>query len=112
MSNGKTLYPKNNGFDGVPNQTILEEGTIIDRYGEPTGNYAAPQGTSLDARSLPPNTKSTTLLHTYKVAMPLPALEGPAAGSFWFQTGGGGTQYYFNSSINQLINEGYLIPMY
>ena len=110
--NGKTLYPKNNGFDGVPNQTILEEGTIIDRYGEPTGNYAAPQGTSLDARSLPPNTKSTTLLHTYKVAMPLPALEGPAAGSFWFQTGGGGTQYYFNSSINQLINEGYLIPMY
>ncbi|MBO4740508.1 MAG: TNT domain-containing protein [Bacteroidales bacterium] len=95
----------------MPNQTILEEGTIIDRYGKPDGRYAAPQGTSLDARSLPPNTKSTTL-STYKVAMPLPALEGPAASSFWFQTGGGGTQYYFNSSINQLINEGYLIPIY
>ena len=42
----------------------------------------------------------------------LPALEGPAAGSFWFQTGGGGTQYMFNLSIEQLINKGYLVPIY
>jgi hypothetical protein len=109
---GNMLWPKNNGFKNTPKQTILEVETIIDRYGSPNGTYAAPQGTPLDARSLPPNTASEQTLYTYKVVKPLPALEGTTSRSFWFNTRGGGTQYKFDFSIQQLINEGYLIPIY
>lgn len=73
--------------------------------------FAAPKGTTFGERSLPPNSKLSPL-STYQVAKPLPAIQGPAAGSFWFGSSGGGTQYMFNNNFNYLIRNGYLVPVY
>ena len=105
---GKIMWPKNNGFNGSPERTILKEGTTFDRYGDEAGRFAAPYGTPFDSRSLPPNAKLSPLT-TYKVLSPLPAYQGSSSGSFWFNSSGGGTQYMFDYNINYLLQNGYII---
>jgi hypothetical protein len=105
---GKTMWPKNNGFNGSPERTILKGGTTFDRYGDETGRFAAPDGTPFDSRSLPPNAKLSPLT-TYKVVNPLPAYQGTSSGSFWFNSSGGGTQYMFDYNINYLLQNSYII---
>lgn len=44
---GALSWPPNNGFvKGTEKVDILKPGTIIDRYGEPTGEFLAPMGDS------------------------------------------------------------------
>jgi RHS repeat-associated protein len=106
--NGKTLWPKNNGFKGSMERTILDKNTTFDRYGDETGRFGAPEGTPFDMRSLPPNAKYSPLT-TYKVVQPLPAYKGLSSGSFWFNSSGGGTQYMFDYNIYYLLQNGYII---
>jgi hypothetical protein len=111
---GKMAYPSNNGFQNEANPTMHRKGTIIDRYGNldaygnDNGSFVAPQGTPFDARSLPPNAINKPL-NTYKVVVPIPAMEGIVAPSFWFNSGGGGIQYQFAYPISHYVNNGYLI---
>jgi RHS repeat-associated protein len=103
---GKMMWPKNDGFQNNPEYTILKKGTMLDRYGDDAGQFVAPQGTSFDQRALPPNYINKSL-STYKVTQPLPVLQGTTAPSFWFNSGGGGTQYML--PIQYYLNKGYLI---
>lgn len=104
--NGKMLWPENNGFTDIPQQSMLTPGDMIDQYGSESGRFASLHGTSFDARSLPPNS-SLEPLNIYKVAQPIPVLEGTASPSFWFNSSGEGTQYRFNNSIDYYIQNGY-----
>jgi hypothetical protein len=99
--NGKILWPKNNGFSGMPERTILNKGTTFDRYGDENGRFAAPAGTPFDSRSLPPNAKLLPLT-TYKVVHPLSVYQGTTSNSFWFNSSGGGTQYQFDNNITDV----------
>ncbi len=101
-------YPSNDGFKGEANPAMLKKGAIIDRYGNDDGSFAAPQGTSFDARSLPPKAIQSPL-NTYKVVVPIPVMQRTAAPSIWFNASGGGMQYQFAHPINYYVRNGYLI---
>ncbi len=105
--NGKNVWPKNNGFEGESQQTVLEVGTKVDRYGDDKGRFVAPKGTPYKARSLPSNHKNKGYTQ-YEVVKPLPTLQGVTAKSYYFSTPGGGTQYMFDHSIKYLLLNGYL----
>ena len=104
--NGKMMWPKNDGFQGNPEYTMLKKGTMLDRYGDDAGQFVAPQGTPFDQRALPPNYVNKSL-SIYEVTQPLPVLQGTTAPSFWFNSSGGGTQYML--PIQYYLNKGYLI---
>ena len=106
--NGQMMWPKNNGFADVPELTSLKEGTLFDRYGDESGSFAAPAGTSFEERSLPVNYQLKEL-NTYKVVKPLPAYRGTTAKSLWFNSPGGGIQYKFDYNIEYLLKNGYII---
>jgi chorismate mutase len=97
-------WPANNGFKGVINDIEIPIKSTIDRYGLSSGSFASPVGTSWGERALAPG--SSLDLHTYEVLKPLPAKYGEVAA--WFDEIGGGIQYQFDKSIDQLINEGFL----
>jgi len=101
----QTYYPPNRGFIGESARTTLTPGTIIDRYGEPMGRFASPQGTPIGARSLPPGSAGFPL-RAYRVLKPLDVDAGRAAP--WFGQFGCGTQYCFDQSIKKFIDSGYL----
>ena len=73
----------------------LSEGTIIDRYGNKSGGFLAPEGTPFPERSMPPGTDLSNY-HRYRVTgtgadeMGLTQSKTQA----WFDQPGGGTQYY------------------
>ncbi len=48
----------------------------------------------------------------YQVMKPIPVQSGTAAGSFWFASPGGGTQFFFpEHNIQYYIDNGYLSPL-
>ena len=104
---GKHLkYPTNDGgVLGTGKDVVLEPGTRIDRYGEVTGNYAAPEGTPLGQRSLSPRT-NTNIYNSYEVVKPLPAYQSVSKPYFLQQ--GGGVQYKFEFNMFDLIKKGYI----
>ena len=83
---GKLDYPPNDGFLGIPENSILQPGTKIDRYGTDRGLYFSPEGTPFDQRSLPPKSSDGTYTR-YIVRKPLPAQSGSTAP--WFGQSGG-----------------------
>ncbi|MCQ2143679.1 MAG: glycohydrolase toxin TNT-related protein, partial [Bacteroidales bacterium] len=108
---GMKAYPPKNGFKGAPIDDTLEPGTIIDRYGNPDGSFAAPEGTNFSERGLPLVSKNAPY-NRYLVMEPIPVQRGIAAGSFWFASPGGGTQFFFpNHDIQYYINNRYLLPL-
>lgn len=101
-------YAPNDGFvEGtkVENQ-VLNSGTIIDRYGNNSGEYTSPLGTSYSQRSLP-YIENPNAYHKYKV---IKDIEGASMGEIApaFDQIGGGTQYKLPNRIIDLINNGYL----
>ena len=104
---GSWRWPDAAGFAAPPSRQTLSIGTIIDRYGPPTGGYLSPVNTSFAERSLPP-TSASAGHYTYEVLKPLPVDAGPAAPAF--NQPGSGTQYQLPSrtSVNDLIKSGYL----
>lgn len=84
-------------------------GARLDRYGGPGGSYLSPAGTPPGARSLPPGDELLPIT-TYEVLKPFAVDAGPAAP--WFGQPGGGTQYRLGTTtIQDLIDSGYLKPV-
>ncbi|MDR0308697.1 MAG: TNT domain-containing protein [Coriobacteriales bacterium] len=105
---GSTWYPPNDGFAGTSTKTTLQPGTKIDRYGDESGSFAAPQGTPYEQRSLPPGSEDN-LYNTYEVVKPMDVYSGETAS--WFDQPGGGTQYKLSMSIEELKELGYIRPI-
>jgi len=102
---GSTKWPPNNGFEGTPKTETLQPGTIVDRYGGETGKFVSPEGTPYSSRSLPPGS-DTRPYNVYEVLKPIDVQSGEIAP--WFDQSGGGIQYQFTQTIEELIQLGYL----
>lgn len=98
-------WPKNGGFAGKPVDKVLRPGTLIDRYGGSDGYYASPKGTPFAKRAMPPSYANRTLT-VYEVMEPVTVKSGKAAR--WFGQPGGGTQYMFEKTVQELLDEGVL----
>ncbi|AOS65686.1 glycohydrolase toxin TNT-related protein [Actinoalloteichus hymeniacidonis] len=81
---------------------MLQAGTEVDRFGEPTGNVTYAAGTPYSRRSLPPQWIKRSY-HTYRLLRPLQVLTGIAVP--WFEQPGGGVSYVLPRSINDLIED-------
>lgn len=109
-SNGNIIWPPNDGFDSTPNNITLEPGTRLDRYGNNSGNFVAPQGTPYSQRSLFPTSEHLSY-KVFEVVKPINnVLSGRAVP--WFNEIGGGIQYKLPLSIQELIDSGYIIIVY
>ena len=105
---GSTKWPANDGFKGTPIKTTLQPGTKIDRYGDTSGIFAAPKGTSFNERSLAPGSENSPY-NAYEVIRPFDVQAGTTAP--WFDQPGGGMQYKLPMSVKELIMQGYIIPI-
>lgn len=106
---GKTIYPPNDGFAGIAKKVVIKPGTFIDRFGFEGGNFVSPKGVPYAERSLPPGS-ATKPYHIYEVIKPIEGLGGKAAS--WFGEPGGGMQFMFEKTIQELKDEGYIIERF
>lgn len=60
-----------------------------------------------ESRSLPSYIKTAEYTR-YMVNKPFPVSEGQAAPFYWFNSSGGGTQYYLMNDISYYIEKGYI----
>ena len=97
-------YPPNAGF-ATRTPTVLEPGTIIDRYGRPTGRFAGQPGTSISQRGLAPGSENLPY-KKYVVLKPVEVEIGRASEVPDFGATGGGTQYLFKKPLAKLVEEG------
>lgn len=102
------VWPPNRGFHGDPGRATLVPGTVVDRYGAPSGTFVSPQGTPFPARALPAQAASRPL-NAYQVVKPIEADVGPAAP--WFDQPGMGMQYELSAPVQTLIDSGHLRPI-
>ena len=100
-------WPTNNGFAEGPVNTTLDMGTLIDRYGKITGQYAGVPGTSMSARGMAIGSENMPY-SILKVVKPITVPSGPAAAILEFGANGGGIQYYFKGGLQLWIDSGYL----
>jgi hypothetical protein len=99
-------WPPNFGFRGTPTTITLEPGERIDRFGGPSGTFAAPEGLPFAQRSIPEEARSRDY-YRYEVVKPIP---GVKAGTTvpWFGQPGGGMQYQMPQNFQQLEQQGYI----
>jgi len=102
---GKIIYPPNEGFVGTPTRMNFKPGQLVDRYGVEGGKYVSLRGTSYAERALAPGS-NTKPYHIYKIVKPFEGSGGKVAS--WFGEPGGGTQFKFDKTIKQLLDEGYI----
>jgi hypothetical protein len=106
---GKAYPPNFGGYDAI-NKTLdpsnYSGGLVIERYGDPSGYYASPQGTTFEQRALPYANPGQPP-HRYKVLKSIPNTE-EAKIIPWFGQEGNGIQYKFTMSIEDLVTHGYL----
>ncbi|HVS32819.1 MAG TPA: Ig-like domain-containing protein [Thermoanaerobaculia bacterium] len=104
---GRNLpFPGNAGF-ASRSRAVLSPGTVIDRYGRPSGRYAGTPGASISDRGLPPGSEALEY-HRYRVVREVPVDKGPAARVPEFGADGGAIQYLFDKPIEQLVRDGVL----
>jgi hypothetical protein len=101
--------PPNNGFMADPTPTTLQPGTLIDRYGGPSGYYASPAGTPFEMRALRPEAIQRPL-NAYEVLKPIDGINSGLAVPYYGQTGLG-MQYEFPVPIQSYIDSGHLRPI-
>ncbi len=101
-------WPGNRGFSSSAPGT-LSPGTVIDRYGSTSGRYAGQPGATISQRGMAQGSEAMRYSQ-YEVLKPLPAQIGPAAPVPAFGAEGGAAQYLFDSSLSDLIGQGYLGP--
>lgn len=89
-------------------QVMLQPGTELDRFGEPSGNVTYAFRTPYSNRSLPPQWANRNYF-AYRVQRPLQVLRGSAVP--WFEQPGGGTAYVLPTSVEELLAEGVLVEM-
>ncbi|QJP13729.1 TNT domain-containing protein [Starkeya sp. ORNL1] len=102
----QTYWPPNRGFLETPVTERLDVGTRIDRYGEDTGTFFAPQGTPYWMRSLPPWIATTKPYNVYEVIRPFEVQSGKAAP--WFGQFGQGTQYESSFNVVNGLAQGFI----
>ncbi|MBO1512691.1 T7SS effector LXG polymorphic toxin [Metabacillus bambusae] len=88
---GNINWPPNNGFEGKPIKIEIERGTVIDRYGAPSGTFVSPAGIPYEQRALALHSDEAPY-HKYEILEPFGVESGKIAP--WFDRPGGGTQYY------------------
>ena len=99
-------WPSNRGFSSST-QGTLKPGTVIDRFGKPSGRYAGQPGATVSQRRMAQGADAAQYTQ-YEVLRPLPAEIGPAAPVPAFGAEGGATQYLFQQSIGDLVEQGFL----
>jgi len=103
--NGKNNnWPPNDGFKSKSPASLIP-GARIDRYGDPTGRFAAPAGTPFSQRSLPADYINKPL-NTYEVIKPVDVDAGPTLK--WFGQDGDGLQYKLPKTVEELVKSGNL----
>ncbi|GGK31538.1 hypothetical protein GCM10008955_26720 [Deinococcus malanensis] len=98
-------WPKDDGFIGKVIDLKLQPGTLIDRYGAPTGRFVSPVGPSFGSRALA-GPEGYENYYVDEVLRPLDVKSGAA--SLWFGEVGGARQYILPGRIVQLIEQGAL----
>ena len=81
-------WPGNRGFAGNPVDTPLARGTVIDRYGSLTGQYAGTPGASISERGMAPGAEGMQYTRL-EVMKSLTVPGGPAAAAPGFGADGG-----------------------
>ena len=101
-----SYWPPNDGAFGETKISVLEPGTIIDRYGYPGGTYTSPVGTPYSMRALPPGTNNRDYT-VYEVLKPIPNVQESKIAP-WFGEIGLGTQYKLDQSVQKYVDSGHL----
>ena len=96
-------FPEGGSADGEAE--VLDEDTVIDRFGTPYGRVFAADGTPFAHRSLPPAHKDLAY-RRYRIRRPLPVWRAVSAA--WFGQPGGGIRYRTTHSAAELVALGYL----
>ncbi|MEK5500488.1 glycohydrolase toxin TNT-related protein [Bacillus sp. FSL M8-0168] len=116
---GDINWPPHNGFEGEPMKMKLEQGTIIDRYGNPNGTFVSPAGIPYEQRALALHSDDAPY-HKYEILEEFEVEGGKIAP--WFDRPGGGIQYYtgntkivdfdtgetFEATVENLLKFGYI----
>ncbi|KAH7326459.1 hypothetical protein B0I35DRAFT_422775 [Stachybotrys elegans] len=120
-ADNRWIFPEQNGFqlntdsNGINGTTVLEPGTLVDRFGGEGGRFVSAADAPFSQRALPPsnlNTNASTPnfpydYHIYRVVKPLTVVGGPIRP--WFGQPGLGTQFFTGSTnINDLLTQGFL----
>jgi hypothetical protein len=98
-------FPPRDGFTARPRIIVLRPGTLIDRFGQPTGNFLAPADASYMGRAVPYD-RLKMPYYRYAVVKPLRVQAGKAAP--WFDQPGGGIQYKTEVRVQDLVAKGSL----
>jgi hypothetical protein len=99
-------FPKNNGFLGGVQNTVLKSGQIIDRFGgSEFSRFFSPQGVPSVMRALPPGSQSQ-MLRTFEVINPFEVQSGVIAPAFGQI--GLGTQFRSEMQLGDLLNNNFL----
>ena len=98
-------FPQRAGFAGRPKAIVLRRGIVIDRFGQPGGNFLAPADTSYMGRAVPYD-RLKMPYYRYEVVKPLRVQAGKAAP--WFDQPGGGMQYKTAVPVKALVDGGHL----
>jgi len=99
-------WPDNAGFASSTRQTI-QPGTILDRYGSPSGRFLGEPGATVSERGMAQGSEYMQYTQ-YRVIKPFDAQVGPAAAVPEFGASGGATQYLPVTTVEQLVQDGYL----
>lgn len=100
------LYPEGGQEPGEG--VMIEEGTVLDRFGTPDGRVFARDAESFAARALPPE-HAEAGYRRYRVLRELPMWQAISAG--WFGQPGGGVRYRAVYSAEELVALGYLAEL-
>ncbi|GAA0086270.1 hypothetical protein UT300007_27090 [Clostridium sp. CTA-7] len=112
QATGKINWPSNNGFlEEIPNEVTVNPSMILDRYGEPTGQFMANATDSYGSRALAPHSEKAKHYY-YRPTEEFTMDAGTAAP--WFGSNGGATQYlkYHSNgelyTVEELLHDGFL----
>jgi hypothetical protein len=100
-------WPSNAGFADRA-RGMMSKDMIVDRIGRRSGRFASEGGTSVSARGLPPGSEALPF-ERFKVLKPFEADIGTAGPVPEFGATGGAKQFYFfDKTVQELVDEGFL----
>ncbi len=100
-----TYYPPNNGASGDWTPKLFDAGDTFSRQGSPIGHFGSPVGQIPEMSALPYSSIGEPT-YIYQFNVPYLGLQSTVAPAF--QQIGGGTQYYFWPTIDQLLSGNFI----